>query len=95
MIFAHSRYENSEQYTVEVADSDRRLVVETPRYYPTSFISRRHVVSDEQRLDQIASAYYGDAEMWWVIAAANPEVFFPENPTPGTVLRIPDAPPLL
>lgn len=96
MIFAHSRYETSSQVTVKGGrDLERRLVVEAPRFYPTQFTSRKHVVSGEQRLDQISAMYFGDPEMWWVIAAANPEVFFPENLTPGTVLRIPDVPPVL
>lgn len=95
MIFAHSRYETVEQLTVQDSRLERRLVVEIPRYYPARFTSRKHVVSGEERLDQIASRYFGDPEMWWVVAAANPEVLFPENLEPGTVLRIPDAPSVL
>ena len=43
------------------------------------------------RLDLLAQQFYGDVNLWWVIASANPEVipqnslFIPE----GTQLRIP------
>jgi hypothetical protein len=42
------------------------------------------------RFDLLASKYYDDATLWWIISAANPEVrkdsLFIE---PGTQLRIP------
>ena len=42
------------------------------------------------RLDLLASKYYNDATLWWIISAANPEIrkdsLFIE---PGTQLRIP------
>lgn len=35
-----------------------------------------HEVQLGDRLDALAEAYYGDPRHWWVIAQANPEVFF-------------------
>lgn len=95
MIFANSRYDGAELEYVSGPDEDRRLVIVPPRFYGTAFGARSHVVTEGQRLDQIAALYYGDAESWWAIAIANPEIMYPENIAPGTVLRIPDAPALL
>jgi nucleoid-associated protein YgaU len=48
------------------------------------------IVSFGERLDLLAFRYYGDAALWWIIAAANPELrkdsFFLE---PGTQVRVP------
>lgn len=43
-----------------------------------------------ERVDTIANDFYGRADLWWMIADANPEYmdwFFIE---PGTILRIPN-----
>lgn len=47
-------------------------------------------VTDGDRLDNLANAYYGDPTLYWIISAANPDL--PLNslfPTPGAQLRIP------
>jgi nucleoid-associated protein YgaU len=41
------------------------------------------------RLDLIAFDFYGDAELWWLIASANSLPGDSLVPTPGTQLRIP------
>lgn len=41
------------------------------------------------RLDLMAFDFYGDAELWWVIASANSLSGDSLIPTPGTQLRIP------
>ena len=42
------------------------------------------------RLDYLAYTYYGDSEMWWIIAVANNNVTKGSIfPIPGTQLRIP------
>ena len=41
------------------------------------------------RLDLLAFDFYGDAELWWVIASANSLPGDSLIPTPGTQLRIP------
>lgn len=43
-----------------------------------------------ERLDLLAARFYDDPELSWVIANANPEVFYPDQIPVGTVLRIPD-----
>ena len=50
-------------------------------------------VTSGDRLDSLAGVAYGDAELWWVIADANPEVFYPDDLVPGALLRIPTTPP--
>ena len=41
-----------------------------------------------ERLDSLASVYYGDDELWWVIALAN-RIMDPFSLTVGMRLRIP------
>lgn len=94
MIYAHSRYAASgAEFVVDAAGIPKKVVA-----YPTAkeqaFSATQHTVSEGERLDLIAAQYYQDPEIWWVIAEANPEVFYPESLAPGTVLRIPRAPSL-
>lgn len=41
------------------------------------------------RLDRIASRFYGDPVLWWVIAAANNLEILPTDLNDGVFLRIP------
>ncbi len=45
-------------------------------------------ISDGQRLDQIAFSEYGDASLWWIIAAAS-GISWPMQLQAGTYIRIP------
>lgn len=47
-----------------------------------------HVLAAGERLDTLASVYYGDEELWWVIALAN-RVLDPFSLSVGRRLRIP------
>lgn len=47
-----------------------------------------HVIELGERLDTLASRYYGDEEYWWVIALAN-RIQDPLNLSVGRRLRIP------
>jgi nucleoid-associated protein YgaU len=49
---------------------------------------RRHVTHEGERLDIIAGRVYGNAKLWWVIAAASGVGWALQVP-PGTVLKIP------
>ena len=47
-------------------------------------------VSAGDRYDLLASSYYGDSSLWWIISTANPNQ--PKAslyPTPGSQIRIP------
>jgi len=44
---------------------------------------------DSDRLDVIAGRVYGNASLWWIIAAAS-QIGWALQVPPGTILRIPD-----
>jgi nucleoid-associated protein YgaU len=48
------------------------------------------VVAERQRLDHFAANAYGDASLWWVIAAAS-NIGWGLQVPPGTILRIPSS----
>jgi len=93
MIFEGSRYEYD--VVVQVTDADGALhpaIYTDPLADANDFEFVLHTVIDGDRMDQLAQDNYGDPELWWIIARANPEVFYPEKLDYGTVLRIPVAP---
>lgn len=47
-----------------------------------------HTWAVGDRLDKLASKFYGDDELWWVIARAN-DISWPLGIAIGTVVRIP------
>lgn len=48
------------------------------------------VATIEDRLDLLAFSYYKNVTLWWVIAAANPDIRFDSfQIEPGTQIRIP------
>ena len=49
------------------------------------------ILEEGERLDQIAGVVYGDAKLWWMIAAASGIGWALQVP-PGTRLRIPTNP---
>lgn len=49
---------------------------------------KRVVLPDGNRLDTIAGIEYGDATLWWVIAAAS-KIGWSLQVPPGTVITIP------
>lgn len=48
-----------------------------------------YVSKERERLDVLAGQVYGDAKLWWIIAAASDIGFSPQVP-PGIVLKIPN-----
>jgi hypothetical protein len=46
-------------------------------------------LSENQRLDHLASIYYKDSRFWWVLAAAS-DVGWGLQVPPGTIINIPD-----
>lgn len=82
-----SRYEtNSTKKT-----TDGRIVYKTKRYPNIPLRETDVYVATEtgDRLDTLANHFYGHANLWWIIAAANnihdAKFSFPD----GTILRIP------
>lgn len=46
-------------------------------------------IKEGDRLDNLANAFYGRPDLWWKLADANPEMFYPEVLTIGAILRVP------
>lgn len=63
------------------------------KLYPNITLSEDDVyviTTIADRLDLLADTYYGDAELWWIIAMANNNITRGSMfPTPGTQMRIP------
>lgn len=88
MIFEDSRYAKSVVLRTEGADGVSRPTVYadgSPIYVPFIY----YTVVEGDRLDNLASRFFNNPEYWWHLADANPEIFYPEDLTPGTVIRIP------
>jgi len=81
------RYENIGTYT-----TDDGKVIYLPTKYPSVTPSNDDyyiIVREQDRLDLIATDFYGDSTLWWVIAMANDLPGDSLFPTPGFQLRIP------
>jgi hypothetical protein len=48
-----------------------------------------YLVKNNDRIDLLASTFYGDPNLWWVIAGANDMNILPTDLQPGRVIRIP------
>lgn len=88
MISALSRYAQAAMTTVE-SDQGRQ-----PALYvgPVFFTGQRYdtiVIAAGDDFSMLAHRKYNDPGMWWRIADANPQVFYPEDFIPGYVLRVP------
>lgn len=93
MILSNSRYrKQGVAVLVTQASGVKRMAVYAQRYARQREVNYRYrtaIFGD--RFDNLAYQYYGDSTLWWVLAAANPEVFYPDEIPAGVVLRIPDA----
>ena len=81
------RYENIGTYT-----TDDGKVIYLPIKYPSVDTSNDDfyiITQATDRLDLIASDFYGDSTLWWVIAMANDLPGDSLFTTPGFQLRIP------
>jgi hypothetical protein len=91
MIFLDSRYADGRIFKVYDSRADNyQLSVrrEWPSYAHTYF-TYEWIATD--RLDNIATRFLGNPEMWWKILDINPEILNPMSIAPGTQLRIPNA----
>jgi hypothetical protein len=91
MIFLDSRYADGTIFKAwDARKQEYHLTVF--RQWPTyvqSFFIYESVQGD--RLDNLATRYLGNPELWWQILDINPEVIDPFIIEPGTQLRIPNA----
>ena len=84
-----SRYEGVPQ-AVHVTPDGRTIRYVRLRIIPQPGAAAEHVLKQQERLDRVAYAWFGDARGWWRIADANLEL----DPArleaqPGRVLAIP------
>ena len=87
-IFRGSRYEGERVPRLLTAAGERRPAVFRTRSTPVEGFFLRTVVEGD-RLDQWAYDAYGVAELWWIIADANPELELFDPLVPGSVLVVP------
>ena len=71
------------QYGTAVAHNSIRRAVQQGQIG-----AREHVLKEGERLDTIAGRVYGNARLWWIIAAAS-GIGWPLQVPPGTLLLIP------
>lgn len=90
MIDPGSRYANSSVVSIDNAAGIpiATIVPAPPGIY--SFTYTSYLFTGADRLDNLASRFYGDPTVWWNIARGNPEILDWSNVPPGTTIRIPD-----
>jgi nucleoid-associated protein YgaU len=88
-IFTGSRYAGQAVVSVPVnaAGATSRTVYGPKATFPARFTYYMTKLGD--RYDLIANQVYGRPDLWWQIADANPEIFFPDDLISGAIIRIP------
>lgn len=90
MINSDSRYTTATLTTGVGAAGDTRKEMRPafPREKTITYTYYR--VTEGERIDTIANDFFGRADLWWMIADANPEIIDWLDLTPGTVIRVPN-----
>ena len=92
MIVEGSRYSQALVVRVTLSDGTYQWAVLAERWAtPQSMAYRYRTAQEGDRLDMLAAQEYGDPLLWWILARANPEIFYPDEIPAGVVMRIPDA----
>jgi nucleoid-associated protein YgaU len=90
-IYRGSRYENVPVYRhFDTDNAPQKVMLE--RRNLTNFPVKEgmtHVFKEGDRIDLIATTYYSDPQMWWLIMDANPRYMTPWDIKVGDVLAIP------
>jgi hypothetical protein len=89
MIFEGSRYEHSDVVRVVATDGKARPTVIAEEPVDQSIQYAFYTVRLGDRVDLLADQFFGDPELWWKIADANPRRLFWDYLPEGTTLRIP------
>ena len=90
MIFEGSRYSTSKVTPVPDAKGVYHATI-YPRSPLASLRYQAYRVVFGDRMDTIAAVALGDAELWWQVAQLNPELLYPNDLVPGSIIRIPTA----
>lgn len=88
-IYEESRYESADVLPVQAADGVYRATVIPTRTVTPPELYTTHRVRVGDRLDLLAGLAYDDAELWWIISDANPQLFYPDSLVPGQLIKIP------
>jgi hypothetical protein len=64
------------------------VTVSQPVVFERAPYARYQVIQGET-YQLLADRMWGDAGMWWRIADANPQIFFPDDLKPGDIIRLP------
>jgi nucleoid-associated protein YgaU len=92
MILEGSRYTQARVVRVTLGDGTFQWAVLSERTSVSQQVTYQYRTAKQgDRFDILAAREYGNPLLWWVLARANPEVFYPEEIPPGAVIRIPDA----
>lgn len=84
-----SRYEAVPE-AVHVGPDGRAIRHKRLRIIPAPGGAAEHVLKQEEKLDRVAYAWFGDARQWWRIADANQEIDPAKlEEAPGRRLAIP------
>jgi nucleoid-associated protein YgaU len=87
-IASNSRYAQSVVVPIVFNGKSRQTIVSSEQI-PFVIQYTFHQVTSNERIDNIAFQFYGDATRWWVIADANPEILDWSTITEGTLIRVP------
>lgn len=90
MIYTDSRYADGLVFSsYKPATQDYHVTVF--RTFPTdSSTYALYQWRDDDRIDDLAAKFMGDASLWWRIMDFNPELLNPMDIPAGTVLRMPN-----
>jgi phage tail protein X len=90
MISPDSRYINNVVTLIDNSEGQAIATIVPNAPANVFFTYTPYQFTGADRIDNLAYQFYGDSDVWWAIANANPEVLDWSNVTPGTILRIPD-----
>jgi phage tail protein X len=89
MIGQDSRYSTAKVVTANGPDGEPRQEMRVAFPSPKLISYTYYRVVSGDRADTLAWDFYGRADLWWLIADANPEIIDWFDITVGEVLRIP------
>lgn len=90
MIGQDSRYTTASIVTANGPDGQPRQEMRAAFPRPKLITYTFYRVVSGERVDTIAWDFFGRADLWWLIAEANPEIIDWFDLAPGEVLRIPN-----
>jgi hypothetical protein len=88
-IYLDSRYADGTLFMAQEPKSGDYILT-IFRAFPTYSVAYYwYEVTENDRIENIATNTLGNPNLWWQIMDINPEFLIPFNITPGTQLRIP------